>query len=107
MKRFNKRVTGVKASTVALFEGFFAGLIGLAVAILFSIANTVELAESTDSVLAGFTFGLAAGAVAIIVTPLIYFGIGWIIGYIHGFIINWLLAESGGIALSIEDSRED
>lgn len=97
------KVKGVKASTVAMFEGTLASIIGFAVAILFSLQATVELAESTQSVLRGFAFGLGAGIVSIIVLPLIYFGIGWLVGYLHGWIFNVVLVSSGGLQFDVEE----
>jgi uncharacterized protein YybS (DUF2232 family) len=101
-KKITLKVTGVRASTVAMFEGTLAAVFGLAVAILFSLGSTVSIAESTNSVLTGFAFGIGAGIVSIIVLPLIYFGIGWIVGYVHGWIFNAVLKTSGGIAVDTE-----
>lgn len=96
------RVRGVKASTVAMFEGTLASIVGLAIAILFSLQATVDMAESTQSVLRGFAFGLGTGIVSIVVLPLIYFGIGWLVGYLHGWIFNMVLASSGGVQFDVE-----
>jgi len=96
------KVKGVDAGTVALFEGTLAGIIGLGVAILFSLEKTVELADATNSVLKGMAFGISAGIVSIIVLPLLYFGFGWVVGYIHGWIFNVVAAGSGGINLNVE-----
>lgn len=95
-------VVGVRASSVAMFEGTFAAIIGLGIAILFSLESTVELAASTGSVLAGMAFGLGAGIVSIIVLPLIYFGLGWLFGYVHGWVFNVVARNSGGIELKVE-----
>lgn len=92
-------VVGVKASTVALFEATLASAIGLFVAILFALRTTISLTNETNSVLAGMSFGLAAGVVSIIVLPLVYFAIGWIIGYLHGWIFNVIVGETHGITL--------
>lgn len=97
------KVTGVKPSTVALFEGTLGSIIGLGVAILFSLQKTVELTAETQSVLRGFAFGIGAGAVSIIVLPLIYFGIGWVFGYLHGWILNIVLQSSGGVEFDVQD----
>ncbi len=97
------KITGIKASTLALFEGTLASIIGLWVAVLYSLNTTIKLAESTNSYLAGLAFGITAGIVSIIVLPFIYFGIGWVIGYLHGFIFNVIVASSGGIELTVED----
>ncbi len=101
----NKRVLGIKSSTLAVFEGTFLGIIGLGIAILHSLRTTVEIAESTQSVLSGLAFGLATGVVSIIVLPLIYFGIGWIFGLMHGFIFNVVAETSGGLVIRLEDDK--
>lgn len=102
-KKFNKRIIGVDSSTLAMFEGVFASIIGLGVAVLYALQNTVEFADQTDSLLAGLAFGMASGIVSIIVLPLIYFGLGWLIGYVHGFIFNVVAENSNGIVLRIEE----
>lgn len=104
-KKTNKKVVGINASTLATFEGTFLGIIGLGVAILHSLRNTVDMADQTQSVLAGLAFGLATGIIAIIVLPLIYFGIGWVFGYIHGFIFNVVAETSGGLLIKLEDEK--
>ncbi len=99
----NKRINGVKTSTWAMFQGVFFGILGLGVAILHSLRTTVEYTEQTNSVLSGFAFGLATGIVSILVLPLIYFGFGWIIGYVQGFIFNVIAETSGGIVVRIDN----
>ena len=90
-------ITGVRASTVALFEGTFAAALGLFVAILYALRVTVNLSQETSSVLAGLSLGLAAGAISIIVLPMVYFAIGWLVGYLHGAVFNAIARTSGGI----------
>lgn len=102
-KQSMKKITAVKASTIAMFEGTLASAIGFVVAVMYSLNTTVSIAESTNSTLKGLSFGLATGIVTIIVLPLIYFGLGWIIGYLHGWLFNAVAASSGGIELNIED----
>lgn len=97
------KVVGVKASTLAMFEGTLAAVIGLGVAIFYSLNATVQLAESTNSVLGGLALGIGAGVVSILVLPLIYFGIGWVVGYLHGWIFNAIAGSSGGIELKVEE----
>lgn len=106
-RRHNKRVTGVQSSSWAMFQGVFAAVIGLGIAILVSISNTVEMAQETTSVLAGLSFGLATGIVAIIVLPFVYFAFGWVIGYLQAFVFNIIVEGAGGVVFSIEDNRED
>lgn len=96
-------VVGVKASSIAMFEGTLSGVIGLGVAIVYSLGKTFELAASTNSVLAGMAFGLATGIVSILVLPLVYFGIGWLLGYLHGWIFNTVVASTTGIEIHTEE----
>ncbi len=101
----NKKVVGIKSSTLALFEGTFLGILGFGVAIMHSLNTTVDIASETQSVLSGMAFGLATGIVSIIVLPLIYFSIGWIIGYLHGFVFNVVAETSGGLLFRLEDEK--
>ena len=101
------RVTGLKVSTAGMLQGTFFALLGLAVAISSSISTIIKFAESTESVLRGLTFGLAHGLVVIIILPLIYFAIGWVIGVFYGFIINTVLKSSGGLVLKTENNDKD
>lgn len=99
-------VKGVKASTVALFEGTFASMIGLFVAVLYALRVTINLSQETNSVLAGLSLGLAAGIVSIIVLPLVYFAFGWIIGYLHGAVFNAIARASGGISIYTNSNKK-
>ena len=54
-------VVGVRAQTIALFEGTLAGAIGIAVAIIYALRVTINLTSETSSVLAGLTFGIGTG----------------------------------------------
>ena len=96
-------IVGVKPSTIALFEGVLASIIGLFVAILFALRTTVSLTQETNSVLAGLTFGLSAGIISIIVVPMVYFAIGWLVGYLNGLIFNLVVGETEGIVLYTND----
>ena len=98
-----KKITAVKASSIAMFEGTLAAAIGLFFAVLWSLNTTIKVADATNSTLHGLTFGLATGIVSIIVVPLIYFGMGWVVGFLHGWIFNAVAKSSGGIDVSIEE----
>lgn len=102
-KPSNLKIVGVKADTLAIFEGVLAGVIGLGVAIIHSLSATVHVAKETDSVLHGLAFGMAAGIVSVLLLPLIYFAFGWVVGYLHGWIFNMVAGASGGIVLKTED----
>ena len=104
-KKTNKKVVGIKSSTLAMFEGTFMGILGFGVAILHSLRTTVDVAGETQSVFSGLAFGLATGIVSIVVLPLVYFGIGWVIGYLHGFIFNVVAETSGGLLIRLDDDK--
>ena len=101
----NKKITGIKSSSLALFYGVFGSIVGLGIAILFSLRTTVEFTEQTDSVLRGLAFGATAGIVSIIILPFVYFAFGWVVGYLHGFIFNVVAENADGITLRIEDEK--
>lgn len=103
--KLNKKITGVKSSTIAMFEGVFAGIIGLGIATLYSLQGTIAYAEATGRLLSGLAFGVTVGILSMVVVPLIYFAFGWVIGYIHGFIFNVVAENSGGIVLRIDDEK--
>jgi hypothetical protein len=93
------RIKGVTPSSVALFTGTLSLIVGLvlAVAAMFEIwaAGTV----ASDSILAGLLFGMSTGILALIVVPLAYFGVGWLVGYVQGLILNVALAMMGGVSI--------
>lgn len=105
-KADTKRVVGIRPTSLAVFEGTFAAIIGLTVAILHSLDSAVKVADATDSVLRGLAFGMASGIVSMVVVPLIYFGIGWLIGLFHGWVFNIVLGASGGLVLDVEDEQK-
>ncbi len=100
------RITGLKATTLGMLQGTFFSLLGLVVAVSYSISAVATFTESTESVLRGLTFGLAHGFVAIIIVPLIYFVAGWVLGFLYGVIINALLESSGGLVLKTENDGQ-
>lgn len=104
-KKNNAKVVGIKSASLATFVGSFWGILGLGVAIMHSLRTTIDIAESTQSVISGLAFGLATGIVAIIVLPLIYFAFGWVIGYIWGFVFNVVAETSGGLVFRMEDEK--
>jgi hypothetical protein len=104
-KKSNTKVVGIKSATLATFVGSFWAIIGLGVALMHSLRTTIDVAESTQSVISGLAFGLATGVVSIIVLPLIYFGIGWVIGYLQGFVFNVVAETSGGLVFRMEDEK--
>lgn len=101
-KQDSVKVVGIKASTLALFQGTFGAVIGFVAAVLFAFRATIHLTQSTESLLGGLTFGLSAGIVSVVVMPFVYFALGWVTGYIQGWVFNWLARSSGGIEILTE-----
>jgi hypothetical protein len=104
-KKNNIRVIGIKSSSLATFVGSFMSIIGLGVAVVHSLRATIDIAESTQGVLAGLAFGFATGVVSIVVLPIIYFIIGYIFGALHAFVFNLVAESSGGLVLVTEDDK--
>ena len=101
----SKRIVRVNPMTVAMFQGAFASIVGLGVAVLHSLKATVHVAQSTDSVITGMTFGLAAGIISIIVVPLLYFALGWVVGLVQGWVYNVVLGASGGVVVELTGEK--
>jgi hypothetical protein len=100
------RVTGVKASTLAMFEGLFAAVIGFAVSVAAWIGLTAHYASATNSLLKGLLFGLAPGLLAVFVTTIVYFAVGWVVGIVHGWLFNLVSGWMTGIVVGtrLEDT---
>jgi hypothetical protein len=103
MDRREVRVTGIKVTSLATFEGVFAGVIGFAVGLVAWLGLTFHYADATNSLLRGLIWGMVPGLFALIITTLVYFAVGWIIGAIHGLIFNLVAEMSGGLVASREE----
>lgn len=103
-KSSEKKLTRINPWSFANLQGTFFAIIGLGVAILHSIQSTIDVAESTESVLGGLAFGLTAGVVTVIVLPLLYFAFGWLIGIVQGWAYNVILGAAGGLVINLEDN---
>lgn len=97
------RIVGVKPTTIGTLQGTFFALIGLASVIFYTVGASANMTEATDSLFKGLTLGLARGIVAIIVVPLVYFAVGWIIGFFQGLVLNAVVSLSGGVVVDTVD----
>lgn len=105
-QRREVRITSVKATTLAMFEGAFAALIGFAVAVAAWIGLTAHYTAATNSLLKGMLFGLAPGLLAVIVDTVIYFAAGWIVGLVHGWLFNVVSGMMRGIVVGTRTEEE-
>jgi hypothetical protein len=103
--KMNKRVVGIRASSWANFNGVFWSIIGLGVAILHSLRETVSFTQDTQSLLSGLVFGTAVGIVSIIVVPFVYYAIGYVLGLLQAFVFNVVAESSKGVVLHVEDEK--
>ena len=103
------RVTGVRATTLAMFEGLFAAVIGFLVSVAAWIGLTAHYTAATNSLLKGLLFGLAPGLLAVFVTTIIYFAVGWIVGIVHGWLFNVVSGWMTGIVVGtrLEDVPDE
>ena len=103
------RVTGVRATTLAMFEGLFAAVIGFLVSVAAWIGLTAHYTAATNSLLKGLLFGLAPGLLAVFVTTIIYFAVGWVVGIVHGWLFNVVSGWMTGIVVGtrLEDVPDE
>lgn len=101
-KQVENNIVGIKPSTVALFQATFGAALGLGIAILRSLEASVQFGKETESVLAGLSFGVLSGVTLVIILPLVYFGLGWLLGYLNGWILNVIVRASGGVMVYTE-----
>lgn len=96
----DSRIGGISPATLALFEGSLGAVWGLAVAVYVYFQATAFGFVVTDSFLQGLLFGLGTSALILLATPVLYFAIGWVLGYLHGLVFNAIAHALGGIMLS-------
>ena len=82
------RLERINPATLAIFEGGIGALWGLALSMVVFIQVSVFGAALTDNMLQGLMFGFSATAASLVLIPLFYFGIGWVLGYMHALISN-------------------
>jgi len=95
------KLTGIRPTSVALFVGFFGATIGLVISVLYLLGGTIAYSDATNSLLQGLLIGFTIGAMSLLVLPIVYFAIGWVIGYVNGLILNFVLRASGGVAMDM------
>lgn len=107
MEQREVRITRVRPTTLAMFEGLFAALIGFVVAVAAWIGLTANYTAATDSLLRGMLLGLAPGLLAVIVDTIIYFAAGWILGIVHGWLFNLVSGWMNGLVVGTRPVEEE
>jgi len=103
MDRREVRVTDIKVSSLAMFEGVLAGIIGFAVALIAWFGLVFNYTAATDSLLRGLLMGIGPGLLALIVVTIVYFAVGWLIGAVHGILFNAATSFMGGLVVNREE----
>ena len=103
----NVRIVGISPVTVGYLQGSFFFLIGLVTAVTFWISQTAHFTEATESLLQGLTFGLAHGALALIIVPFVYFVIGWVVGLLQGIVLDAVIRFAGGLVVRTRNDDEE
>jgi hypothetical protein len=96
----------IKPMTLALFEGSLGAVFGLALAAVVFFQATAFGTVITDSFLSGLVFGLSSSAVVLVAVPVIYFAIGWVLGYVHAHVYNGLKRLSASPAIRSEQDAD-
>jgi hypothetical protein len=92
----------IKPTTLALFEGSLGAVWGLALALVVFFQATAFGSVITDSFLQGLVFGLSSSAAVLVAVPLVYFAIGWVLGYVHALVFNALKQTAENAVLRSE-----
>lgn len=93
------QILSVESYSLGAFIGMLFALIGFVAAVFYTFSSTINIAQATDSVLQGLTFGIARGILALIIVPLAYFVLGFVLGYLYGVIFNAVSKSTGGIVI--------
>ena len=94
-----KLLKRVDVMSLAKLYTYMMGLFGLITGVIVAAASLMggSMTQGTKGV---GTFG---GVLAIIVTPLLYAGMGFICGAIGGLVMNFVLKLTGGLKIEIVD----
>lgn len=93
-------IRSVKPTSLALFVGVAWALVGLVIALIAALGGSLAFGDATNSFIQGLLFGLTAGLFTIVLLPIIYFAVGWLVGVIYGWLFNVVAGLSGGIELN-------
>jgi flagellar biosynthesis protein FliQ len=90
-----KTIKSVSAKSLAKLLGAMYAIIGLVFGLVVSLLALVSQAEDAGAL------GIMLSAGAVIVFPLMYGLMGWIGGYICGWLYNLLAKRIGGIRVEV------
>ena len=107
MESRHVKLTGIKATSLAMFEGVFGLILGIGVALMAWLGGTVGYTQSTNSLLQGMILGMGVGLLTLIVVPIIYFVAGWVLGWIHGLVFNLVAGAMGGIEVATASAEPE
>lgn len=94
-------IRGVGAGSLAKFMGAFYGLIGLIIGAMFTLAALFGMALGASDDLEAWMAPLI-GVGAIIIFPLFYGFMGFVMGLISAWIFNIVAGLTGGLEVDLE-----
>ncbi|WP_406657635.1 hypothetical protein V7O62_03510 [Methanolobus sp. ZRKC2] len=90
-------VTGIGVFSLAMITGAINTILGLIYGVLMAL-----MAMRTFSIMGGFSTGLLSGVGIIIIMPIVYGIVGFIIGMISAIIFNVVTGFTGGLEIEVK-----
>ena len=101
--------TKIHTLNLAKLQAFLFGLIGLALGIYYSIGGLIidilvstEILSTITMKTPGLSWGTLFALAALIVMPIIFASVGFILGIVEGLLFNLLAKHIGGINTDLE-----
>jgi hypothetical protein len=90
-----KKITKIGAKSFARVLGFLYGLLGL-------VGGVVVFLISLFSLITGHTSGIVVGIIFLILIPIAYGLMGFVLGYLTALLYNYVAKKTGGIEFEVE-----
>ncbi len=102
-------ITRVGPLSCAKIAGTLYAAIGLVLGIFFSIAAMIGglVSQTSESTGFGAGIGVLMGAGAIVVLPLLYGGMGFLVTLLGAWLYNVLAGTVGGIEIDVTERRAE
>lgn len=98
-------IRSVNVLSAAKVSGALYGAMGLAFGAIFSLVSIPGIVfgsmAAENAPISGF-FGIVIGVGAIVFLPIIYGGMGFVMGAFSAWIYNWIASNFGGLEVQIE-----
>lgn len=103
----NITVTRVGVTSIAKLVGTVNLIVAVAVGVIAAIVATINyLNTGIDGFFDGLIGSLVILVVALVVYPLLMFGLGWLYGALVSFIFNVVIGVSGGVDVEVTENKK-